>query len=99
MNKLLLYWGLLIESRSGPAVGSVRFQTFVPSLIIEDIALLKSIFGGDIAVTVLLAMGGFRTRPEHGRVYVRTLRHPKSHREIDKAVLLWFSAPNSFTGT
>ncbi|XP_022653418.1 uncharacterized protein LOC111247113 isoform X2 [Varroa destructor] len=53
---------------------------------------------GPKAMTVLLTMGGFKTRPEHGRVYVRTLRHPKSHREIDKAVLLWFSAPNSFTG-
>ncbi|OQR74726.1 tRNA modification GTPase MnmE-like [Tropilaelaps mercedesae] len=46
---------------------------------------------------VMSSIGGVKSKPEHARVYVRKLRHPKSGKEIDKAVLLWFRAPNSFT--
>lgn len=53
---------------------------------------------GPAAGEVLLALSGRVGLPAPRRAVVCTLRDPKSGDELDRALCLWFAAPNSFTG-
>lgn len=51
---------------------------------------------GPAAANVLERMAGRRVPPRTATL--ATLRHPISREELDRALLLWFAAPASFTG-
>jgi len=51
---------------------------------------------GRAAANALKALAG--ELPEPRRAHLVTLRDPKSGESLDQAIVLWFPAPNSFTG-
>ena len=53
---------------------------------------------GPGARLVLQELGGLPEPPPPRLATLLKLRHPASHAPIDQAIVLWFPAPNSFTG-
>ena len=53
---------------------------------------------GEETRSVVLKLTGRQTLPPPRVTFVSKLRHPDTKIELDRALVVWFSAPNSFTG-
>ena len=47
---------------------------------------------------VVLSLTGKKFLPQARKTFVSQLRHPATNIPLDRALVVWFSAPNSFTG-
>ncbi|XP_076811109.1 5-taurinomethyluridine-[tRNA] synthase subunit GTPB3, mitochondrial-like [Clavelina lepadiformis] len=53
---------------------------------------------GDHTKQVIKEITGCKNLPKPRQAFVSKLRHPKTQVMLDRALVMWFSAPNSFTG-
>ena len=82
------YYGTLVQNYTIYALSSGHGKCGVSVIRVS----------GKETKSVVLKLTGRKTLPPPRKTFVSQLLHPESHIPLDRALVVWFAAPNSFTG-